>query len=463
MSYDVVVIGSGPGGYVAAVRAAQLGFKTALIEKDSTVGGTCLNVGCIPSKALLQATELYARAGREDKKFGIEFQGLSLNFEQMMQRKCDVVHGLVTSVANLVKRYKIDLIEGVGRLISAHHIQVVKGSDSRTIEAKNIILATGSEPISLPFLPFDEKIVVSSTGALALPSIPKKLIVIGAGVIGVELASVYSRIGSEVVVVEMLDRICPATDHAISRMLMQSLKKQGITFHLSTKVVKAKQGSEGISIFIEEDQKSAVITGNVVLVAVGRRPYSQGLGLQEIGIQLSAKGFVPVNGLYRTFIPNIYAIGDLIEGPMLAHRASEEGSAVAEIIAGLHPQVHDLAIPNIIYTAPEVASVGLTEREARDAGLTIQVGTFPFRGNPRARCTGEEEGIVKVIGEAKSGRFIGMHIMGSHASEMIAEGMIAMIKKATLEDIGTAPNAHPTLSEAIKEAALDALGRAIHI
>jgi len=460
--YDVVVIGSGPGGYVAAIRAAQLGLKTACIEKMPSLGGTCLNIGCIPSKTLLQATEDYQHLLKHGKTEGIEYSNLSYNFPQMMKRKSEVVKNLTDGVAKLFKGRNIDWIPGTGRLTSAHSVEVTNGDQKQTIEAENFILATGSEPIALPFLPFDEKKIVSSTGALSLPEVPKKMIVIGAGVIGVELASVYNRLGTEVTIVEMLDHICPAMDQALSKALLQSLKKQGILFHLSTQVMKGAVEGDNVAITIKEGETVSVLTGNVVLVGVGRRPYSTGLGLQEMGISLTKRGFVEVDGSFRTALPNVYAIGDLIDGAMLAHRASDEGIAVAEIIAGKVPHINYMAVPNVIYTFPEVASVGLTEKESREAGFDLAVGTSYFRGNPRARCMGEDEGFVKVIGDSVSGRLLGMHIIGPHASEMIGEGVMAIEKKATLNEIAHASHAHPTLTEAIKEACEAALGFAIH-
>ena len=331
--FDVAVIGAGPGGYIAAIRAAQLGLKTALIEKDPTLGGTCLNVGCIPSKALLQSTELYHKLLKEGKAHGIEAEKLTLNFQQMMQRKSQVVQGLVNGVAGLIKRHKIVRFEGKGKLVLPQGIDVVNGNQSQHVQASSIIIATGSVPISLPFLPIDETTVVSSTGALSLKEIPKKLIVIGAGAIGVELASIYSRLGSEVVVVEMLDRICPTMDLAVSKMMLQILKKQGITFNLSAKVTDFKKTSDGVSLSITQDQQNSTLNGNVVLVAIGRRPYTEGLGLAEAGVQLDPKGFVKVDHRFQTNVPHVYAIGDVIEGPMLAHKGFEEGVAVAEIVA----------------------------------------------------------------------------------------------------------------------------------
>lgn len=461
--YDLVVIGSGPGGYVAAVRAAQLGFKTACIEKDKTLGGTCLNVGCIPSKALLSTSEHYEWILKESASHGIDAKEVSYSLEKMMQRKNQVVKGLTDSVAILFKKYGISSIQGTARLTSSHLIEVDGPEGKQVVEAANIILATGSEPTPLPFLPFDEKSVLSSTGALSLERVPQKLLVIGAGVIGVELASVYNRLGSKVILIEMLDTICPAMDHAISRMLLQTLKKQGLEFHLGAKVLKAEKGKKEVTLTVEENGQQVDYVADAVLVAVGRRPYTTGLNLKEFGVDVTAKGFVVVDGNFRTSIPHIYAIGDIIEGPMLAHRASEEGIAAAEIIAGQKPHINYLAIPNVIYTHPEAAAVGMTETEARAAGLQLKVGQCQFRANARARCTGDVDGVVKVIGESSTGRLVGMHILGSAASEMIGEGVIAMERKATLEELGRASHAHPTLSESIKEACLQALGKSIHI
>ncbi len=452
--FDLAVIGAGPGGYVAAIRAAQLGMRVVCIDKGEALGGTCLNVGCIPSKCLLETSQSYYWLQTGAKEQGISCSSAAIDFAQMMQRKEKVVVGLTDSIANLFKHYKIERIKGQAAFKTANILEIA-GS---TIEAKAFILATGSEPTSLPGLAFDEKQILSSTGALALTRLPKIMLIIGAGVIGVELASVYQRLGCQVTLVEMLDYICPGMDAAISKMLLSNLKKQGLTFHLSAKVLEVRKNGEGVTLKLPE----TTLSGEVVLVAVGRRPYTAGLNLQEIGVTTTPKGFVTIDSNFRTSQPHIYAIGDLIEGPMLAHRASDEGFTVAELLAGHKASINYLAIPNVVYTHPEAAAVGLTEKEARDLGLELLIGTSAMRGNARARCAGDLEGMVKLIGEKKSGRLIGMHLLTAHASEMIGEGVIAIEKGATLEEIARAPHAHPTLSEAIKEAAGSAIGEAIH-
>lgn len=461
--YDVVVIGSGPGGYVAAIRAAQLGFSTACVEKSNTFGGTCLNVGCIPSKALLQSSEQYVFMRDEAKRHGINCKSMNIDFSQMMRRKEEIVGGLVKGIAGLFKRNQVKSYHGTARLRSGNLIEISNGSKKQVIEGKNIILATGSEPIPLPFLPFDENKVVSSTGALGLSKSPKKMIVIGAGVIGVELASVYNRLGSAVTIVEMLDVVCPGMDKTISKTLQNVLTKQGLTFHLSSQVTEADNEGDKVTLKVKCSKKIIELSADVVMVAIGRRPYSRGLGLEEIGILSNTKGFIPVDQNLQTSIPNIFAIGDIVEGPMLAHRASDEGIAVVEYLSGLISHVNYMAIPNVIYTHPEVASVGFSEQDAIAFGLQIKLGSCPFRGNPRARCAGYIEGTVKVIGEATTNKLLGIHIIGLHASEMIGEGVLALEKGATLQDLAYASHAHPTLSETIKEAALNALGYAIHM
>lgn len=460
--FDVVVIGSGPGGYVAAIRAAQLGLKVACIEKSSTLGGTCLNVGCIPSKALLQSTESYEWIQKSAKDHGISASNVQIDLAQLMQRKLNIVKLLVDSIATHFKRHHISWLRGTGRLIDPYTIEVKSEKEQRVITSDHLILATGSEPIGLPFLPFDEKQIVSSTGALSLTSVPKNFVVIGGGAIGVELASVYRRLGSSVTIVEMLNMITPAMDLTISKTLLQSLKKQGIEFLLGAKVAAAKKDASGSLLTVEHEQNKLDLPADVVLVSIGRRPYTQGLGLDAINIKLTPKGFVAIDSNFRTTFPHIFAIGDLVDGPMLAHRATHEGIAVAELIAGMASKVDYLAIPNVVYTHPEMASVGFTEAEAQAAGLQLLIGTCFFRANARARCSGDIDGLVKVIGEATSRRLVGMHIVGPHASELIAEGMIALNKRATLDDLAKACHAHPTLSEAVMEACQGALGYAIH-
>ncbi len=431
------MIGSGPGGYVAAIRAAQLGLKTVCIEKNKTFGGTCLNVGCIPSKVLLHDTEL------------------SPDFAKMMARKTQVVSGFTSGIEMLFKKNKIDSLHGHGRLTGPHTIDV----GGKAIEASHIILATGSEPSVLPFLPFDEKQILSSTGALALSSVPKKLLIIGAGIIGVELGSVYRRLGSEVTFIEFLDRICPAFDLALSRALLKSLTAQGMTFHLSHKVTHARN----TTLTIQGPSGELSLTGDAILVAVGRKPYSANLGLESVGIQTDPKGFIPIDASFRTAQPHIFAIGDLVDGPMLAHKASEEGYAVAELIAGHHPTVNYIAIPNVAYTHPEVAAVGLTEEELKSRNIAYKASQFPFKANSRARCINFDEGFVKILADIPTRRILGVHIIGPSASELIAEATLALQLNATADQLADTCHAHPTLSEALKEAALGLFKAPIHI
>lgn len=456
--FQVLVIGAGPGGYVAAIRAAQLGFKVACVEKMPTLGGTCLNIGCIPSKALLQSSESYDWIKNSSKEQGVSVSDVSFDLPAIMKRKEGIVRILVDGIASHFKKHQITRIVGSAKFVNAHEVEV----NGKRYSAERIILASGSEPISLPFLSFDEKRVVSSTGALSLTAVPKKMIVIGGGVIGVELASVYRRLGAEITIIEMLDLIAPGLDEAMSKQLLQSLKKQGIEFLLKAKVTGAKVSEKNVTLSVEYEGKTLSVEADVVLVAVGRRPYTSGLDLQVAGVSVTPKGLVIVNDHFLTSQPNIYAIGDVIDGPMLAHKASHEGMAVAEIIAGQRPAINYMSIPNVVYTHPEVASVGLTEAEATAAGLKVMIGTSQFRANARARCVGDLEGSVKVIGDTASGRLLGMHIIGAQASELIAEGMIALDKKATIADIVHACHAHPTLSEAVMEACQQALGYAIH-
>lgn len=460
--YDVAIIGAGPGGYVAAIRAAQLGFKVACIDKRPTLGGTCLNVGCIPSKALLQSTELLFHFQTQSKEMGIECPQVQVNFAQMMERKKKVVDGLVGGIAGLLQRHQVAVIQGEASFIDPHRLHIKQGEQANEIEATFILIATGSASIPLPDLPFDEKQIVSSTGALSLPKIPQRLVVIGGGVIGVELASVYRRLGAQVTIVEILDHLCAGLDRSLSQHLLQLLKKQGIEFYLSSRMVTAVKQPDEVILTIDRKGSLQNLSADVVLVAIGRSPYTEGLELEKVGIQKDRKGFISVDSLFRTAHPHIFAFGDVIQGMMLAHRASAEGVAIIEALKGKHPLVHSLAIPNVIYTYPEVASVGFSEQEAKESGLDLLLGTSFLKGNSRARCSGEIEGFVKVVGDKKTGKLLGMHIIAPHASELIAEGMLAMQKGMTVKEIAEAPQAHPTLSEAIKEAALETLGQPIH-
>jgi dihydrolipoamide dehydrogenase len=439
---------------VAAIRAAQLGLKVACVDKEKELGGTCLNVGCIPSKTLLHATELYWKMIHEAPLLGLKAEKCSYSLLEIMNRKKKVVRAFNEGISALFKKNKIAFFQGNAQFISKTTIQV----GSETLEAKSFILATGSAPTPLPFLPFDEKRIVSSTGALSFEKVPEKLLIVGAGVIGVELGSVYSRLGSQVTFIEFLDRICPMLDPALSKELQKTLTAQGMTFHLSTKVTGAETSGKEIVLKTEKGD----FTGDAALVAIGRRPQTAGLGLESVGITPTPQGFIPINSRFQTAIPSIYAIGDIVDGPMLAHKASEEGIAVAEIIAGQNPTVHYLAIPNVIYTYPEVAAVGLTEEEAKKLNLTVKTGQFPFKVNSRAKCTGEEEGFVKVIADSTTDRLLGVHIIGAHASELIAEACLALQNGLTAAQVAHTPHAHPTLSEAMKEAALALHGKAIH-
>lgn len=460
--YDIAVIGAGPGGYIAAIRATQLGFKTVCIDRRQRLGGTCLNVGCIPSKALLQSTELLNTLQKHGKTLGIDCTLLKANFPQMMKRKNEVVTQLTQGIHYLFEKNKVDFIHGEAEFIDSHQLLITNEKEKIEVESQFFIIATGSESIQLPFLPFDEKQVLSSTGALSLSHIPEKLFVVGGGVIGVELASVYNRLGSKVTVIEMMDRLCPGLDLALSKSLLKSLSKQGIEFFLSSKVKSAVIHSDEVILTVEQNDTLKKHSGSAVLVAVGRKPYTKGLKLENANVGINAKGYIEVDHAFRTSQNHIFAIGDTIEGVMLAHRASVEAMAIVESIKNVYSAVNYLAIPNVIYTDPEVATVGLTEQEVDEAGIEKLVGASFFKGNSRARCMDQEEGFVKIVGDKRSGRLLGMHIIGPHASELISEGMLAIQKRATLADVARAPQAHPTLSESIKEAALDALGIALH-
>ena len=460
-SYDVVVIGGGPGGYVAAIRAAQLGMKVACVEKRASLGGTCLNIGCIPSKALLQSSEKFAEAGHALSIHGVTVEGLGLDLKTMMARKDKVVGENTRGVEYLFKKNKVTWLKSAGRVVAADTVEV--GGES--VKTKAIVIATGSDIVTLPGVEIDEKRIVSSTGALELPEVPKRFAVIGGGYIGLEMGSVWRRLGSEVTVVEFLDRITPGMDAEIAKSLQRVLQKQGFAFKLGTKVVSAKTGNKGVALALESVQGGAreELTADVVLVAVGRRPYTDGLGLEAAGVALDDKKRVRVDAQFRTNVAGIYAIGDVIAGAMLAHKAEDEGSAVAEIIAGQKPHIDYDAVPAVIYTHPEVASVGKSEEDLKAAGVAYSVGKFPFTANGRARCNGDTEGFVKILADAKTDRMLGAHIIGADAGTMIAELALAMEYGASSEDIARTSHAHPTLPEAVKEAALAVAKRAIHI
>ena len=466
MAYDVVVIGTGPGGYVCAIRAAQLGLKTAVVEKDGTFGGTCLNVGCIPSKALLHASHLYEEAGRDFEKMGIKLPTPKLDLSQMMKFKQEGVDGNVKGVDFLFKKNKIDAYVGKGRIAAPGKVEVSTGNGkTETIETKSIVIATGSDVTRLPGIEIDEKRVVSSTGGLGLPKVPDRLLVVGAGVIGLELGSVWRRLGSKVEVVEFLDRILPGMDNEIARSFQRILEKQGIKFRLASKVIGIDQKGKTLKISIESAAggKAEILEADVTLIAIGRVPYTEGLGLAEAGVKLDNKKRIIVDARFKTNVEGIYAIGDVIAGPMLAHKAEDEGIAAAEIIAGKAGMVNHDAIPNVIYTFPEVASVGKTEEELKSEGIAYRIGKFPFTANGRAKVNKTTEGFVKILADEKTDRGLGVHIIGADAGTLIGEVTLAMEFGASSEDIARTCHAHPTLSEAVKEAALAVDKRAIHM
>ncbi len=461
--FQTVVIGGGPGGYVCAIRLSQLGIKTACIESRGTLGGTCLNIGCIPSKSLLNLSESYSRS-KNFSKIGIEISEIKLNLEKMMQNKNKAVTVLTKGVEFLFKKNKVSYFKGIGKFKTKNQIAVIDNNKNELIiEAENVVICTGSEPISLPGVNFDEENIISSTGALSLKSVPKKMVIVGGGYIGLEMGSVWSRLGSEVHVIEFLDHITPGMDKEISNEFMKILKKQGINFHLQTKVESIIKSKNNVSINILDNKKNKKkIECNVVLVSVGRKPYTKNLNLNKVGIEVDKKGRVKVGKNFQTNIPNIYAIGDVIEGPMLAHKAEEEGIAVAELIAGQSGHVNYNVIPGVIYTTPEVASIGKTEEELKKNNHSYKVGKFPFMANSRAKAIDEPEGFVKILADSKTDKVLGVHIIGPHAGEMIAEMAIAMEFGASSEDIARTCHAHPTFSEAIKEAALSVDKRPIH-
>ncbi len=465
--YDVVVVGGGPGGYVAAIKAAQLGLKTACVEMRGTLGGTCLNVGCIPSKALLNASHHYANAKTHFKDFGIEGgENVTMNFDKLMETKSKSVTGLTKGIEGLFKKNKVDYIVGKGKLTGKNTINVaLKAGGEQTLQTENVIIATGSEPFVLPGITVDEKVVVTSTGALSLTSVPKKMIVIGGGVIGLELGSVYQRLGTEIVVVEFNDRITPGLDGEIAKTFQKSLEKQKFKFLLGQKVEKVENNGSSATVTIAsaKDGSSQVLEADVVLVATGRKPYTDGLGLEELGVSLD-RGRINIDPSFRSSVSNVLAIGDVVAGPMLAHKAEEEGVAAAEILAGKHGHVNYGAIPGVIYTHPEVASVGKTEEELKKEGAEFKVGKFPFMANSRARANNDADGLVKVLTDAKTDRILGAHIIGPNAGELIAEMVLGMEYGASAEDIARTCHAHPTLSEATKEACMAAsFGKPIHM
>jgi dihydrolipoyl dehydrogenase len=463
--FDVVVIGAGPGGYVCAIRCAQLGLKTACIDKRAALGGTCLNVGCIPSKALLQSSELYEQAAAHLGPHGIAVKGVELDLATMMQRKDKVVDTLTKGIAGLFKKNKITSFHGRARLTGKQTVEVVTDGESQTLKARNIVIATGSEPVSLPGIEIDEERVVSSTGALALSEVPQRLVVIGAGYIGLEMGSVWRRLGSEVTVVEFLDRITPTMDGDVAKEFQKLLKKQGIAFRLGTKVTGVAKTKDGLTVSVEPAAggDGETIDCDAVLVSIGRRAFTSGLGLVEVGVVLDGRGVVEIDDRFRTTTEGIYALGDCVRGPMLAHKAEDEGVAVAEIIAGQAGHVNYGVIPGVVYTDPEAAGVGKTEEELKADGVAYNAGMFPFLANSRARTYDQTSGFVKILADAKTDRVLGVHIIGANAGELIAEAAVAMEFGASAEDIARTCHAHPTFSEAVKEAALAVGKRAIHI
>jgi dihydrolipoamide dehydrogenase len=464
-SYDLIVIGSGPGGYVCAIRAAQLGMKTAVIEKRATFGGTCLNIGCIPSKAMLNASELYEEAAHKFGAMGIDVGKPSVDLSAMLLYKQQGVDGNVKGVDYLFKKNKIENFHGAGRILAPGKIEVKDdGGKTQVLETKSIVIATGSDAARLNGIDIDEKRVVSSTGALDLAEVPQKLLIVGAGIIGLELGSVWRRLGAEVTIVEFLDHILPGIDGEVARQFQRMLEKQGLTFRLSSKVAAVDASGKTLKVKVEPAAGGAAetLSADIVLVAVGRVPYTDGLGLEAVGVKKDNRGRVIVDPHYRTNVEGIYAIGDVIAGPMLAHKAEEEGVAVAEILAGEAGHVNYDVIPNVVYTYPEIATVGKTEEELKAAGIAYKVGKFPFTANPRAKVNLTPEGFVKILADAKTDRVLGVHILGPDAGNMIGEAAIAMEFGASSEDIARTCHAHPTLSEAIKEAALAVDKRAIN-
>ena len=465
MSYDLVVIGSGPGGYVCAIRAAQLGLKTAIVEKRSSFGGTCLNIGCIPSKALLHASEMFEEAGHGMAALGVKIGKPTLDLKAMMKHKSETVDANVQGVAFLLKKNKVDTFIGTGAIAGAGKVSVTKADGKvETIDTKNIVIATGSESAPLPGVAIDEKTVVTSTGALELTEVPQKLLVVGAGVIGLELGSVWRRLGAEVTVVEYLDRILPGMDDEVAKQAQRMFAKQGFKFELGMKVTKVDTDDLGAEVTIEPAKggEAKKIETDIVLVAIGRRPYTDGLGLEAAGVQME-RGRVIIDDHFRSSVAGIYAIGDVVRGPMLAHKAEDEGVAVAEIIAGKAGHVNYDVIPGVVYTVPEIASLGKTEEDLKAAGIAYTVGKFPFTANGRARAMRATEGFVKILADAATDRVLGCHIVGRGAGDLIHEVAVLMEFGGSSEDLARTCHAHPTMSEAVKEAAMGVEKRSIHI
>jgi dihydrolipoamide dehydrogenase len=466
MPYDLIVIGSGPGGYVCAIRAAQLGMKTAVVEKWSTFGGTCLNIGCIPSKAMLNASELYEEAAHKFGKMGIKVGTPAVDLAVMLKYKQEAVDGNVKGVDYLFRKNKIETFHGTGRIAARGKVEV-KNADGKALmlETKNIVIATGSDVARLNGIDFDEQRIVSSTGALELPTVPKKLLIVGAGIIGLELGSVWRRLGADVTIVEFLDHILPGIDAEVAKQFHRMLEKQGVAVRLSSKVAGVDNSGKVLKVKVEPATgggAAQTLEADVVLVAIGRVPYTEGLGLEALGVKKDNSGRILVDPRFRTNVEGVFAIGDVIAGPMLAHKAEDEGVAVAEIIAGQAGHVNYDVIPNVVYTYPEIASVGKTEEELRAAGIAYNVGKFPFAANPRARVNLTTEGFVKILADAKTDRVLGVHILGPDAGNMIGEAAVAMEFGASSEDIARTCHAHPTLTEAIKESALAVAKRAIN-
>jgi dihydrolipoamide dehydrogenase len=466
MTYDLIIIGTGPGGYVCAIRAAQLGLKTAVVEKRKAHGGTCLNVGCIPSKALLHASHLFEEAATHFPQFGIDVGTPKLDLSKMLAHKDAAIDGNTKGVEFLLKKNKIDAFHGAGKILAAGKVQVTaEDGSTQELETKNIVIATGSDVISLPGVEIDEKRIVSSTGGLELTEVPKKMVVIGGGVIGLELGSVWRRLGAEVTVIEYLDRILAGMDNDVAKSFQRILQKQGMSFKLASKVTSAKASDKGVTLTVEPAAggDAETIEADVVLVSVGRRPYTDGLGLEEAGVTRDEKGRVAIDAHYATNVPGIYAIGDVVVGPMLAHKAEDEGVALAEILAGKAGHVNYAIIPNVVYTYPEVASIGKTEEELKAEGTAYNTGKFPFTANGRAKANLQTDGFVKILADATTDRVLGAHIVGPEAGNLIHEIAIAMEFGASSEDIARTCHAHPTLAEAVKEAALAVDKRALHM